>query len=741
MLTLPAEFAKYYLNDGVPLFTIVKIVQGSDTWLFSQQDMDISDGQVHGLLTNHSGIRRNIDFIKNEVMISNVIMTFNNLPYNPAASSIRLSDEWAELYYADVTIYLGAGPTISALSDCLTVFVGKVGEAPEYTPREVRIVAVDESKFIHKTLPNTLVSSVYSDAPESSRNKYIPIVYGTFLHPGGNGDGDAVMSGTGPAPAVQIEDDKFCLSDHVLYSVESLWAYNRTLDLPCEFIAAAVTLSADDSSRGTAIITVDGTGKAHAYLYPGAIHTDNDATDPMNASREDDNYAVIAASLDEIKLFFIVDFGPGETGTDRDNGVGEIDSIYFQWRGTVPTGASITGSCESRVENGYAEETDLFSAAPGLDAWESFALTKSGGGIRWIESSYGTYWLLNRGSEHTNGPMGIGVFAVGTPSGGELLYINCVRIRIGFLYQPSMMAICFAELHGREFGSWIDHGDHSNSYNEGDEITQPVYILESLLIDELGFASGDIDHASFDEADNTNLNMNIAIHTDNRISSSEVIREIASQGGFLPFLSPSGKWRLLSWLKEYISADATIHYSDMKDDPTILRTFRQDIINDLTINHGYRYDLNSYTRKTSKADSESQTNYGTRTGSLNWRLLDEDSVDYLGDFMTGAVGLLSREWPKVKLSTKAFIYAALEIGDFINLDPDTFDPQILSEGITWYERPLMITGQTIYLDRIDFRAQVTPGQMTKDLSGDAVAGLTITATNPTSVTIDDTPPP
>jgi len=742
MLTKPTMFGEYYQNDGVPKFTIVKIVQGSDTWLFSTQDMQLSDGFVSGLLISHSGIKRSVDFLNSEVSIGNVTLTLNNLPYNPVDTNIRLSDEWGELYYADVTIYLGAGPNIAALSDCLTVFTGKVGDAPQYNPNTITVVAVDISKFVNKILPTTKVSSIYADAPESSRNLKIPIIYGTFSYPGGNGDGTVIMNGPGPAPTVLVGDGLFCLSDHVLYSVESFWCWNDVLGMSVEVKASDVSMSADDSSRGTATIDVDGTGEAFAYLYPGGVDTvANDATNPMNAARDSGNtYALIVSSGDTLSLKYTQDYGPSDKGTDMENGVGEIYSTIHQWRAIVATGATHSSYLVT-IKNSFASQTD--NSAPTLDGitWNSInGATQETTGLRWSEEGYGTFWVLNRGSADTHGPVILQHLEGGTPSGGELLYIYCMRIKQRFTYQPSVMTQGFAECHGREFGSWIDHADHSNAYDEGDQITQPAYIIESILIDELGVSSSNIDHASFDAAADANLNMNLAIHTDDQRWSDEIIREICGQSGFICYLSPSGKWKLLSWLKDYTGADATIHYSDLVEPPTIYRTPRNNIINDLTIYHGYRYDTELTTLTTNVTDSESQTNFGTRVEETTWRLLDEDSVDYLAPFYVGTGGLLSREWPIVKITTKEFIWADLEIGDFVTLDADTFDVQLKNEGIGWYERPFMVAGVIQKSNGTELYLQMTPGQIVVDLSA-SIANSIGSAINPTSVTVDDIPPP
>jgi len=56
---------------------------------------------------------------------------------------------------------------------------------------------------------------------------------------------------------------------------------------------------------------------------------------------------------------------------------------------------------------------------------------------------------------------------------------------------------------GRIFGSWIDEDSRNNGYDAGDLISNPAYIIESLLRDELGLVTAQIDITSFDAAGNT----------------------------------------------------------------------------------------------------------------------------------------------------------------------------------------------------------------------------------------------
>lgn len=47
------------------------------------------------------------------------------------------------------------------------------------------------------------------------------------------------------------------------------------------------------------------------------------------------------------------------------------------------------------------------------------------------------------------------------------------------------LEIAFAYGAGRMFGKWIDDNSRDNGYDQGDLIQNPIYIIESILRDEL----------------------------------------------------------------------------------------------------------------------------------------------------------------------------------------------------------------------------------------------------------------
>lgn len=90
----------------------------------------------------------------------------------------------------------------------------------------------------------------------------------------------------------------------------------------------------------------------------------------------------------------------------------------------------------------------------------------------------------------------------------------------------------FFSCKGRGFGSWIDNGAHSNSFNSGDLIENPVYAIESLLIDSAGAVIGDIHAANFDAMATLRSSWKTARQILERADVYEFIRQLCYEFGF-----------------------------------------------------------------------------------------------------------------------------------------------------------------------------------------------------------------
>jgi hypothetical protein len=752
MLTRPTLFETHQYRNG-PVRTIVGITYGSDTWYLSETDFNIGTAPVYGLLERITGGGYAADIYQCVVKAARITLQFNNGAFRLGDAEPRLSDIWMGIGRAAVKIYLCSAPNPTAVTDCLKIFDGYTSSGPTVTRGRIILTASDENGAVHKDLPYTLAGDVFSDIPLEKRFVRLPIQYGSFTYEGTLQK--KTKYGNGPAPTVTVADGEFCLSDHVCSAVYTMWVAPPGLGgMTCELTndgtypnttLAVANMDEDDSGRGSAeILTTFGSYNiAWAYLYPSAVGADNDATDPLNACIEDETYAVIEASGDDLHVYFLQDFGPG---LNADNGIGEITEVHVQWRGETASGASITsGSAQvhSNTGNNNAATTlqsDRYTYdQPGL---APTCLAQ----MDWITDTEGVFWMLNRGEEDSNGPIEIKISQSGTPDGTNgLANIYGVRIAVKFKYQISAAETCFAELDGLKFGSWIDNAGHDNDFDEGDLIEHPPYIIESILVDHLGVAIADIDHASFDAAYDANLKMKMSLHDGERRNSLEIIREVCRQGLCALYYSPGGKWRLLSWNKSVDDINDTVTtieagYIVSPEQLTLARTPWRDLVNHLYLYHGYQYPTGTYALVDEFESSSSQTRYGREIiKDFNARFLDDAGAQYLGDRLVGGNGLWSSDWLTVKFRTRGVTYAHLEIGDYIEFESDALGGRVVDGSINWQSTDFIITKVSYGTGYVDLEAMVTPGRMS--FSGAGSTDATAVDYTASTYTEDDPGPP
>ena len=153
---------------------------------------------------------------------------------------------------------------------------------------------------------------------------------------------------------------------------------------------------------------------------------------------------------------------------------------------------------------------------------------------------------------------------------------------------------------GQKFGSWIDENSRSNGYNEDDVITNPAYVIESVLRDVLSIPTDDIDYASFDVAGNDTDGLldgwrfNGGIYT--VVNSRELLTNMLLQCQSRLFRDADGKFSMIVY-----DSSATVDYSDYKFDSDnnignveISRTSFEDIAASINIKYDLDRGANKY---------------------------------------------------------------------------------------------------------------------------------------------------
>ena len=268
MQTPPAAFRAFQNQIGTQVGTILKITDGTTTWLISEMEANLTDGHVHPLLGNYS-IYQSFSIYTKQWTVSSVTLTLSNLPYkqNTSGTWIRLSDEIIDIVNRTAQIYYLCGGTAAALSDCLTYYTGIILEPPEYDDDNIHITIHNKSIPYNKDLPATPLGSIYTTAPPEMKSLFIPIVYGEFT----TDFTELKKSGNGLARAYAISKlfNNFVVSNHIIDALTFAYLLEEDNNDISQYIAP--TLNVNSSGRGR---ITDTAGLAQAWLYP--LDTDDD---------------------------------------------------------------------------------------------------------------------------------------------------------------------------------------------------------------------------------------------------------------------------------------------------------------------------------------------------------------------------------------------------------------------------------------------------------------------------------
>ena len=245
----------------------------------------------------------------------------------------------------------------------------------------------------------------------------------------------------------------------------------------------------------------------------------------------------------------------------------------------------------------------------------------------------------------------------------------------------------YAECKGLEYGTWID--SRSSNYASNAVIEDPAGIIESFLR-EIGVASSKIDLVAFISAENTSVKARINLFSDNELTVDEAIRQIAEQSTLAYIWSAAGKARAIPLNDTSPTTNRTIPYSHLVDGRiTISQT--SEIVNDIQINSRWQQEYDSFADRDNFTDATSQTTYGVRKYEANWPNIAGTSVTEVKDhYVDGANAIWIDAHNVIEIETFGFSNADLEIGDWIELDSTTCDPQIKPLGVSWSGKQFLV---------------------------------------------------
>ena len=356
------------------------------------------------------------------------------------------------------------------------------------------------------------------------------------------------------------------------------------------------------------------------------------------------------------------------------------------------------GSPDATPPNGYRVRTNNAHLDDGIYfKWNTDGLTDHSIGMGWSIKAYAP--------KAKNANYMFGIYMEGKTSEGPLF-----ETTLGFLYEARLkikfqverLWPIFAECRGREYDSWIS--SRSSAYTSGNMISDPSGIIESILRDELGFVDADIDLTTFIAAENTSVAARLNLHSDNRASAFDTIRQLAEQSTFAYVFTSTGKSRAIELDNTSPTVLRTIPLSHIKGGE-IRVSKTSDIINKIIFLSRWQEEYDAFADNTTVDNSTSQTNNGIRRFEAEWPNIAGSSATHVANHLVGnSNSIWANQHNQIEFETIGLTNADLELGDWISIDYFAADPQFLCFGVSWSGKEFLVVKLAQTLDGTQIQA-------------------------------------
>lgn len=719
MQTAPSVWGKFKNRASLSLSgIIVHISKGASDWYLCPkgQQFELTDVKCYPLLLPGLQIQQEIDIFTRNWSIGELNCTFSNQPYKKDSSSalVRLSDEWTDLRGAAVNVYLLAGGLSTQLSDCLLNWVGDVVSPARYDPNQISFVANDRIMQFFGDKIGRKAIDVFK-ASDDDADKMVPIAFGSF-DPGGIGVSSLLLGRRGRSEVRPF----YIVADHPMSELHALYlqadhasvgrgASSTPLNDRLPFKVVTSALDNDTFLTHVSSAAVINTGS----------QTDFDCEVSLFANSADNFAFPVEATYVPPSDITPIQDDDATTYVDVadtvDAGAGGYTSqLLLQFNRFIlfgsNTGVSLTCYVNMEEHPDLLPITGTYTVeAKIIDA----ELGGGGGGSSTIKATEtitpgtpttGTFFTYIPSYTHTYNNIGLLLEATYTGVTGDSVDNNNNIMRVfqinllvkAAIYDPTAG---YASGKGAIFGSYIDAGGRSNSFNSGDYIDDPAMIIEKWLRDFLDVDSSLIDSAYFDAAIDASIVQRIQIL--DFILPADFVRLVCEQSMLVFFVSNLGLVRVLNLAVADPAIVRTIEYSHVVDGADGIVISKSDyIVNKADIKYNYRAEFGQMDSVATYENTDSQELFGdgdadrgTFKGSFDWPYLNTDNADALGAALfEDEDSLLAFEHVIIDLATWGHTNADLEVGDYVSFNAPAFDAQLkLPNGETWADKKFLIT--------------------------------------------------
>lgn len=761
MQDLPAKFGKFYRRSSVEQHWIVKIADGpladsgTTIRLFSDIDMNLSDGHVYPLLDGGVEFEKAVDPFGRSYTTAEISLALKNGPYTHDHK--RLSD-FDLLSDAELTVYIyacaGPGLTVAALSDCLgPVFKGTVVGEPSYDA-EILVLRVADIgvKIEDINLPLTLLDDADSGHPYGDRR--LSIALGDLTGANDFGDGKQLVQCRGRDSSGIVE---FFVADHEVAAVDALWIYLDSVDawLKLDQTAMSITtgtevgddgitrtkvsFSASELLTGWLYLRPSGIDISEWYpegLGTGAAYNDgrNNVVNEAKAWDADQGSYCELSSCENKQRALLTFKWPDYDIIRRKPTI--LDLVQpITWRPDpntriiVPpldaykdlTAWAITGDDVYLLWKSQKNSNLTFDWTDPYDAADP--------GTQVLAYAHGEaiYWNTNDSTSHNGTFKSLQLNeAVGVP--GEtfenqvawkmetknflvhflcklsvdadawVLRVNevCLRMHVTTDIYLNEDSVLYAEVEGLTIGTAIDSRLGSAS-DPTDLARSAGHQIERILRLYFGF-SGDIDFVRIDESVITSLYSRAILAETESLSLGRLMQEISENSNIIAFIDERSRLSVI----DLLGAPGTptiIPMTDLIAPPQVFRTDQKYLTNYMKLSYDYDHDSHKFAYEIPIQNASSQAIHGLIERAVRCRMLTPASVSvYSIITMTGSetvTPFLSVRHNGIVLRTLGWRYLHLDFGDEISLDPTSVDPHLLFNGASWSGEQFVIIGKRI----------------------------------------------
>jgi len=706
------------IESGAPTFWVVKLYYNDDTTStnfigVSDIDRTIGGVQYHGG-AQWGTLTQDADEFTFAVAPARLSITINNT--NKAFAGKRFTDLYSTLNFDNRLweLFFGAGKEGDETLSTDSIGKGRISGDYDSDDLSVTLDLLDLTTDFSTSIPtNTQASG--TNVPAGSIGRPIPMAYGDFDET----DTETVSNlssanPTGRFPAlisdsrdIDAKPDSVALhtlrTENVYVPQADFWGKINNVTAA----TAATPIITFSGSRNDVFIpilfqdTADGVGSDLDNIID-----ENSSTTGVLQSKADGTKATYNFYFDPAEVPGTItssDFYIRITAIDNGGGDGvDIDGTYTNAAGTVTAFSTAaqtnTDDVDASLSSGVAlkvpDETAkvTIEITNGAAAATQVSITVSSLIFDLVLETQESFTRNITSSKFTRTHDGTvterrAYTTIGVPRTYEVRVNKPITETLIHLWDQSIFdqgEYVYYSGKGRKYGAFIDNDSRNQGFDEGDLISNPVFIVEDMLRTELSKVTADIRIAAFDAAGTTtsgdlestfgldNASILFAFSQYKVTDPITFARKIGAQSATFFFVGGDGKFTCKTRKRaaDYATADVdlVIHYNDI----TVVearRTPVNQVRNRITTSFGFDYVKEKV--ETIDTASNDTTSQGATVNGINATLALEMDLDLTLDqptsagYSDGLLDLFKDRKIMITFETHLGTAQALEIGDIV----------------------------------------------------------------------------